>query len=161
MARTNLEISVTGLKELEDALKELGDDSTKIGRAALRKSANEMRDALIAGAPRSARINTGRVRVTKRKGRVGYDAGHLFENIRVTEQRTHRNHLLVMGVHVGKAFWGAFLEFGTRHMPARPWMRPVFDAKAPGMVPYLEAELKKRIERKARQLARKAAKAGK
>lgn len=57
----------------------------------------------------------------------------------------------------GDAYWGYFLEVGTRNMPARPWMRPTFDAAAPSLVATIEQDLRRRIEQAA---AEKAAKAG-
>lgn len=55
-------------------------------------------------------------------------------------------------VTVGKAFYGMFAEFGTRHQPARPWLRQAFDATAPPALQAIAKNLAGGIERAANKL---------
>jgi len=52
-------------------------------------------------------------------------------------------------------FYGIFLEFGTRHMPARPFMRPAWDAQVQKVLDQLVGELRAAIERAARRHGRR------
>jgi HK97 gp10 family phage protein len=56
---------------------------------------------------------------------------------------------VTVAVGIGRAFWGALLEFGTRFMPARPWARPGWDAKKGEAAQKIGEELGKRIEKNA------------
>lgn len=42
----------------------------------------------------------------------------------------------------GAAFWGRFLEFGTRKMSAKPWFGPAFRAAGPEALEIIKAELR-------------------
>lgn len=159
-------VRVEGLKELEKSLKALGDEATVAGRRALRREANMLRDALKEAAPYSGdNANTTKYRRLKaRKGKrrilAGLvrmtDYGHLRDNIRVREAKARKDHTIVMMVHTGRAFWGSFLEFGTRKMAARPWMRPTFDGMQMGIVEGIKKQLGRQIELAAKRLARRA-----
>lgn len=48
------------------------------------------------------------------------------------------------------AYW---LEYGTRHQPMEPWLRPAFNAKAGEAVRTVEAELRKQLDRVVAKLA--------
>ena len=58
-------------------------------------------------------------------------------------------------VTVGQAFYGMFQEFGTRNQPARPWLRPAFDASAPQALEAIMKSLAKAVERAAVKLSRR------
>ena len=146
-------VRVDGLAELERALAELGPEATKAGRAALRATANEVRDAVAAAAPvgtgpteRRRRLKSGTISVA--------DYGRLRDNIRTREERARAENTIVMRVSTGNAFWGRFLEFGTRKMAARPWFRPAWDAASNTALRTLEQKLGFGIERTAKRLAR-------
>lgn len=58
--------------------------------------------------------------------------------------------------HVGPSkeeFYGFFLEFGTAHAPAYPFLRPTIDEDGARAVAVLAATLKDGIDRAARTLA--------
>ena len=155
-----MKVEVTGGRELSRALKTLGDESTPIGRRALRGSANGLRDELKASAPYAERSSTVKSWKLKRKSRTGEtrgtgDYGHLRDNIRVTEERARIDNTILMRVHTGNAFWALFLEYGTKRMAAQPWMRPVFDRMGLGLINEIKDRVGAGIERKARQLEKK------
>lgn len=136
-----------GGRELSAALKALGDEATVAGRRALRSTGNELRDEIKSAAP----VGPGQ--------HERY--GHLRDNIRVREQRAQRDNTIVMAVTTGRAFWGNFLEFGTRKMAARPWMRPVFDRMHSRLIARLGDDLGTQIERAAKRIERRAKRASK
>ena len=147
-------VEVQGAAELDRALAALGPEATRVGRAALRKEANALRDQVRAAAP----VGTGstvRRRTTKRGLVRTVDYGRLRDNIKTRELRALADNAVVMAVTTGNAFWGQFLEFGTRKMGARPFFRPVWDASKPFILRSLAKALGAGIERKARQLARR------
>ncbi|MBM3114553.1 HK97-gp10 family putative phage morphogenesis protein [Jeongeupia naejangsanensis] len=50
------------------------------------------------------------------------------------------------------AYYWRFVEFGTSRMPAKPFIRPTFDAKKTGIARRIIVELEKGIETEARKL---------
>lgn len=146
-------VTIDGLAELDRALAELGPEATKVGRTALRATANEVRDAVKAAAP----VGTGTTKKTARNKRGDvreYDYGRLRDNIRTREVRARRDNSVVMAVTTGNAFWGRFLEYGTRKMTARPFFRPAWDAAQRPALDTLQDKLGAGIERTAKRLAR-------
>ncbi len=78
--------------------------------------------------------------------------GPLHKNIRVA--RVKKTGLSVeMAIHNGRAFWGSFLEFGTRHIAARPWMSPAFDTSVRPALAKVGERMGKGLEKTARELA--------
>lgn len=90
--------------------------------------------------------------------------GKLAANIIRARPRRERGRARRVGaVLIGpstRAFYGLFLEFGTSTIPAQPFLRPAFDAKAGEALARIGAELGKRIERAAVRLAGPLAKSG-
>lgn len=116
-----LEVEITGLDELEAKLKDIGDKlARKHLRKALRAGGKVLQEALVESAP----VATGDTP-------AGHDPGTLRDSIR---PRLGMSSIKEEGkVSVGPskdAFWGRFSEFGTRHEPARPWIRSAFDSSA-------------------------------
>jgi hypothetical protein len=58
-------------------------------------------------------------------------------------------------INEGSAFYGALLEFGTRHIASRPWMTPTFDTSAPAAVQKVGERLGKGVEKLTNELAGK------
>lgn len=150
-----MQVKFDGGVELSRGLRALGDESTKVGRASLRKTANLMRDELIEAAPRNPKGPTEKVRRLKDGSVARYSYGQLFQNIRVREMRVRQNNTIGMVVSTGNAFWGTFQEFGTSKLRARPWFRPVWDRMQNRLIAELGQILGKGIEQAARRQARK------
>jgi len=55
----------------------------------------------------------------------------------------------------GDAYYGRFLEFGTSRMPARPFLRPAFDARSNEALGIFMDRLRENIERARRRAAAK------
>lgn len=134
---------IEGLADIKAAFEGLGTEvSTKIGVAADRKAAQEFRDVLKDTAPYDPRP----------KAR---EYGHLRENIRISRRRARRQGNIVFWVTTGHAFWGMFLELGTKKMPKHPWMLPAFDVVKERLVSVQIDELRTGIDRAAKRLARR------
>lgn len=130
-------IALRGADELAKALEDIG--------PALEKKilARAMRDAakpILEDAKRRAPVLSGqlrksiKIRSMKRvgKGRVGV--------IISTEK----------GFFKGETFYGAFHEFGTKNMPARPFIRPAFEANKARAVKIVGEAIKLGLEDVAR-----------
>lgn len=148
-------VNFEGGKDLSRGLRALGDESTKVGRRSLRQTANLLRDELIAAAPRNPAGATEKSKRLKDGSVARYRYGQLFQNIRVRELRVRMDNTIGMVVSTGNAFWGNFLEFGTRKMAARPWFRPVWDRMQNRLIAELGQVLGKNIEGAARRQARR------
>lgn len=152
MAASRVRVKFTGGKELEQALREMGEEwATKAGYRANLKAAQHMRDRYVEAAPYQPGPT---VKSWKRKDGtvVKADYGHLKENIRVRRDKSRKQGNVVHLVTAGKAFWGRFLEYGTRKMAARPWMRPAFEAHREQAVDIQLGELNSLIERAAKRI---------
>lgn len=147
----DLTAKVEWLKGSDKALGEVGTKATQknILRRTLLKAAKPIDDQASALAP----AETGKLQVsvitgtqlTRRQKSTAHKAGTLG----------------VVEVHVGTALSrGLFQEFGTVKMPAKPFMRPAWDANKDGALKIIAAELWAEIEKSAAKAARKRAKAG-
>lgn len=107
---------------------------------ALRKAANVVRDKAISNAPE--------------------DTGYAKKNIKVRQdKKSGYSSSMLVGVF-RKAFYMMFIEFGTEDTPARPWLRPAFDATKNQMLSLIADTLGKRIQRSAKKLAGSYSKSG-
>lgn len=71
----------------------------------------------------AAAYNYARRTSTDAKGRVHVITGHLRDSIH-TEKRAVGRHAVVVGAH-----YGAYEEYGTRHRPPHPFLRPAVEAQ--------------------------------
>lgn len=134
-----------GIPELRAALEAIGTEvATKVGRRADRLAANKMAAVMKATAP----VSDG----NQSPGSKKY--GRLKDNIRVRLARARKEGVIVYNVTAGRAFWGFFQEFGTKNMPARPWMRPAFDTTVQAAIDTQINELLGGIETTAKRAAR-------
>jgi HK97 gp10 family phage protein len=155
-----MKFGIGGVDDLKRTLAALNTESaTKAGTVATREGAKIVKEAFIAAAPVGTE-GTIRTRTTKRGKKVKSDYGRLRDNIVIRKIRGTNQHQIKFAVGVGDAFWGMFLEFGTRFMAARPWMRPAFDAAAARVIDQIGALLGKGIEREGKRLFRKGRKQG-
>lgn len=147
MAKSMMRMELQGARELERALEDLGKQvATRIGRKAVRDSAQLLQAALILQAPYLPGLRP------KRSAQYG----HLRDNLKVVTVRAKKPGLLLYRVSTGDAFWGNFLEFGTVSLTARPWMSPTVDREKTAIVNKQVEALGVGIEKAARRAARKA-----
>lgn len=114
-----------GGDDLERRLNALSaSDKRAVLLAALKVAAEPMRDRMQTLAPR------------------GPDAPHLADNIGVSVVREKDSDAVAVAIGPTKDFfYGWFLEHGTVHMAARPFVRPAFDATAQASLDVLSQEI--------------------
>ncbi len=133
---------ITGAKELERVLRKLpGRLAERELTSAARAGANVIRKEARARAPRGSDPSAASEKY-----------GPLHKNIRVARIKK-TGFIVEMAIHNGRAFWGSFLEFGTRHIAARPWMSPAFDTSVRPALAKVGERLGKGLEKTAKELA--------
>ena len=131
---------VTGFKEMEKVLKELPPTlARKQLRQAVRAGATAVRRNVKSAAPTGA-------------GTEHPTYGRLKDNIRITLNRRSRAPVHYW-VHTDRAFWGMFIEFGTRYIAAKPWFRPAFEQAQAAAISRIADRLRKGLVKEARALA--------
>jgi HK97 gp10 family phage protein len=109
MNLATLSVEIDGLTAIEDAPKYIQ-----------RAVADSLEDTVTSGALLIE--NEAKILAPVKTGNLRRSIHHL--TVDKSEQ--------AVSVQVGPtAFYAKFLEFGTRHMKARPFMRPAFDTKGP------------------------------
>lgn len=149
-------VRIHGASEMEEILKQLPEELAKRALvSSLRDGATVVLDEARRRAPVGAE-SKGRVRFryTKR-GKVSVsNYGKLKLNLRLANLSARRTpHSATVVVTVGKAYWGMFVEFGTRKMKARPFMRPAFEAKKMEALDRIGRALGENIEKVSVRLA--------
>lgn len=151
-------VEVRGLKELADALRALPKElASKNGgplAVALRKAANVIKNEAKARAP----VATGLLKkniIVRRDRKLPPDVNEMFElRVKAVKKKyanNKRNRRMRRDGNAydvdGSAFYWRFLEFGTKKMRARPFMRPAFEAKKEAALQTFTTELAKAIDK--------------
>jgi HK97 gp10 family phage protein len=121
---------VQGLQELQRALDALPDKIAKrLMTRAGRAGGAVFKEQMVNHAPRSGSSVFGQaLKNSKVSGSIRY--GPLYDHMRITVSFQGVHWMTVkIGPSKGTAFYARFYEYGTIHQPARPFMRPVFDAE--------------------------------
>jgi len=143
--------NIAGGKEVAKALRELG---PRVGRKHLRGS-----------------VSKGARRIRKKAQVLApKDTGEMEKDIQVKRDRTEGDHIASFSVYVrvGKrsrlagrtrdvdkdSFYWIFQEMGTAKAPAQPFMRPAFESEKEAAVDDIAAELDRRIQKEAADMAR-------
>jgi HK97 gp10 family phage protein len=145
--------TITGLKELQEALKQLPDRIAK----------NVLRGSVSAGAAVIRKEAQARAPLFTGKVAAGHPPpGTLKRSIvqkQIAELSSAVKQVFYVAVRAGKkyqkqgkkgglsqdAFYGQMVEFGTSKMPAKPYMRPAFEAKKNEAVTAISDYMEKRI----------------
>lgn len=147
-----VQAKVQGLAELAEALKALpAEVASRSGgplASALRSSARVIAD--------EARRNAESLPVSDTDERDDYiRTGNLARSIGVRRDPNPRDVTERAVVRPSRRAWyWRFVEFGTEKMPARPFLRPAFEAKREEAVRVFREALAKSIARAARKAAR-------
>ena len=137
---------VHGFKEADKLLAQL---PRAVENRVLQKSVNAGARAMRNEVKKNAPRGTGKQSPSSKKYK------RLFKNIKVQVLKSVKaKGRRGARVYTANAFWGLFLEFGTRHIAARPWFRPSIDASKNSAVKALKTELGKGIEKEATKLAK-------
>lgn len=151
MMADSLKVEIKGARELDELLKQLPDRVAKqVLAGALMSGGQVIRAEIQRRAP--VRHDAGAKKIGK--GAKGRLPGFLRASI---ARRRIRRGSAALTIGVGplrSAFYAMFQEFGTRHQPARPFMRPAFDAKAGEALQKIGEALGRGIDRAAARLAK-------
>ncbi len=135
---------VDGLKELDKALNQLPDKvHNRVLQKAVTSAVRKARKEIKSSAPRGAVPS-----------QASEEYGQLYKNIKVGKARTKRSRKAAF-VSTGKAFWGYFLEYGTRFIPAQPWFVPAFERSQGPMMDQLKEVLRKGIDKEFNKMVKK------
>lgn len=135
-------VHIKGAREMEQLLRQL---PAAVARQTLVKALRESAEPVLEEARRLATVGTEA---------KGY--GKLKPSLKIVNVPGRLTaHSATVAVTVGKAFWGLFLEFGTRFMSARPFLRPAFEAKKEAALARLGLALGEQIEKAAQRLRRR------
>ena len=125
-------VQLKGARELYEALSEMEPRlAKKVLRTALRNAARPILAAAKANAPYQTGATRSQLKLRamkRKKGRVG-----------VIVQTGE-------GAYKGDVFYASFAEWGTRHQPAKPFMRPAFDTNAVTSIGIASAEIRVGVE---------------
>ena len=152
-------ITLKGFDKLERGLLALPDEiARKVAQDSVRKGAVIIQREAQARAPVQAGDRVHRISTSKRakKYSKGRKPGFLRASIlvRLNRAATTAGSPLVYSIGWSKdAYYGLFQEFGSRHQPARPFLRPAADSKFEEAVAAIGADMGPRIEAAAKKLA--------
>jgi HK97 gp10 family phage protein len=144
--------AIEGVAALTRQLKELGDPKAQAAtlRAAVR---TPMRAVMAKAKANIASFSPGQTDIHRTyKGRM-VGAGFAARSIRIKIQlsRDKEAAFAFLGV-APEAFYAVqFFELGTAHIAKQPWLVPAFESSQNAMVQGIATELRKRIERIAKQ----------
>ena len=132
-----MEYKIDGLQAITDRLKAMPDKiQTKVLRGSIRDEAVKLREI--------AKSNCDRFKEP---------TGQLKKSIKVRNARTGDRNSIAFKVgpvsdkKKGKdVFYGRFVEFGTVHATAKPFMRPTFDSQAPAVLANIKSNLTNRLD---------------
>lgn len=144
-------IEIKGFEGLERGLAQLpGAVSKRIAQQSVRKGAVVIQRDARARAP--VRVGDGAKKIGG-KGAKGRLPGYLRASIVVRLRKVAGAAVTYSIGWTRRAFYGSFVEFGTRRQAARPFLRPAADTKFQEAVQTIGRDLGPKIEREARKLA--------
>lgn len=140
-------IDIKGLKELDDFLRQLPE---QIQRKALVQAtaagARVIRDGARGRVPVRA-IPSGPIKVGKKATKARLP-GYLRASIGTWRIKKAAKGTVTYGVGArGYAFYGKFLEFGTKYITARPFLRPALDALHLWAIEAVASVLRQKVEK--------------
>ena len=149
-----------GLDEIQRVFDLLPDKvQAKVHRSALRSAAQlwakEARRRAPVRAANSLKVFSKYSRKARKRIAIGRLGGFLQREIRVRAMPQKKKGELIIKVGPSRdAFYGMFLEFGTRDINPRPFLRPAFDAKKAEILDKIGERMGKRVEAEAQKLVR-------
>ena len=153
------EFSTISIKGFEDFKRQLALLPTRIGRNVLRGAVNAAATAIRQEVVARAPVYTGPVAEghppagTLKKAiyqkQIPELSSNLYQTFYVGVRSGKRQQAVKRGKNVLNldAFYGAFVEFGTSKMSARPFMRPAFETRRDYAIEAMRAYLAERIPR--------------
>lgn len=138
-------VKVDGVRELRSKLAGL---RTGMDRRIVSDALRAGAEVIKADAGQRAPMAAAPHRLAGRKGKW-VSPGFLRSQIRITTRRRNEtDHFASVSINVrGAAFYWRFLEFGTRFIRPRPFLRPAFEMRKYEALARIMARLAERIER--------------
>lgn len=165
-----MKMEVEGLRDLEAALTELGDEKVRkaSSRRALRKAAQPMLESMQRNAP----VARGHLQRNLRIGGSGNVGAQAFASVlqsggsrsdAVAAMRDVRRSAsgVEIAIGPGRHPQAIFQEFGTENHAPQPFVRPAWEASRSSLIPMIQRELWADIEKTAKRAANKAARLAK
>jgi HK97 gp10 family phage protein len=146
MAGEFMSVDVKGLKELDDLLKSLPEQIQRkalaqanlAGAAVLKEEAKSRAPVRSEGGPMKVGKNASKARLP----------GFLRASIKAWRIKKGAQGSVTHGVGTrGYAFYGKFLEFGTKYITPRPFLRPALDNAYLRAIDAVAAVLKRKVEK--------------
>lgn len=152
---STVEIKLTGFKELEQQLRELG---PKVAKNGLRSSNYAGAKVVVEAAKRTSAFHDDSGDLRKaiwayRRRTPDYIAEHSVGVKGVTKKAAKARRAFLKSnpgakrLPAGPYIYGAFIEFGTSKMRARPFLRPAFLQSVDGVIEAIRGGLNKAILR--------------
>lgn len=158
-----VQIAVTGLRELEAQLLAIGQEyGPKAAMSPVRRALGKAGKVVQASAQQKVHVKSGTLKeniivTTYRKppeGQIGVKV-----TVRAKAKGYKSNSRNVRSGRIGLSynfygplFYGSFLEFGTSHQPAYPYMRPAFEENKNTLPELIKTELAKAIDASVKRL---------
>ena len=140
-------IKVEGFKELQRAFRAMPQEfSEKVLVSGVNAAAKIIRDAARDAAPR----NKG-----DHRSAPSYAYGHLFENIKFKTLRKRNNISRAAVVGRGRAYWGEFLNRGTRYIAATHWYEHARDRSIDFALSTMKSQMVKKMNSLADNIIKK------
>lgn len=128
-----MSINIEGAKELEKKLKSF---EPKLGRQIVKQALRNGAKVILAAAKANVPVRSGALKKSLK--------------VRAMKKRRHSYGVMVATSDdwfKGEQFYGAFLEFGTSRMAARPFVRPAFDSEKDTAEKIIINDLRQGIEK--------------
>jgi HK97 gp10 family phage protein len=158
---------VAGLRELGERLMALPKEISGKNGGPLLKTLRRMGAVIQKDAQSRVRVKTGTLRdniiVTRKRkqelrpGEEGVEVTIRARAKKYADNKKNRASGRVGGQYktYGPLFYARFLEFGTSHQPATPFLTPAFEAAKPRLPEMFKTEMARAIDEAVKKLARK------
>lgn len=150
MAAGPIKVEVSGLSELQDALRQLPDTTAK---NVLRRTMKDVLQPIADAAARMAPVDDGALR-------QGIHVGTKLSRKQKSRHRKFDSDDVEMFAGSAPLPQAHLQEFGTSTNAAQPFMRPAWDSGKEQMMQQIKEKLWFEIQRAAERAARKAARGG-
>jgi HK97 gp10 family phage protein len=156
-------VKVTGLRELEAQLLALGEEfGPKAATSPVMRALGKAAKVVQATAQQRVHVKSGTLKeniiVTKDRkppdGQIGVKVTvrAKAKGYKSTSRNVRNGKIGLEYNFYGPLFYGAFLEFGTSHQPAYPFMRPAFEENKAQLPALIRDELAKAIDASVKRL---------
>lgn len=152
-----VEIKEIGVKEIQRKMKLLSAAvERRIVRSATSAGANVIKKLAVKNIPIRQDKKLKKVMSKGSKKIKGYRyAGYLKKNIGSVRNRAAPKNVISYLVRPIKyAYYGAFLEVGTKHQSARPWLRPAYESGKSFAIKRMKDVMLKGVDREVLKLSK-------